>query len=210
MSQQIVKNLGDRPVLYLDISSTCTGFVVAQLDNVTKIASITKVGVLWFKDEWEHGQKYKYLRDFITDAAYIHYKVNDIVSEKYFCNPNGGMGTAVVSEATGAVKSACFDVEPNLGFYDIGPPSWRSILGIKKDKTYTGSKAWKEPTKVRVEEILGIKLPERVISNINGKERKCPTDLWDALGICLAWLSSPENGCTKFVIEDKAYEVVTV
>lgn len=210
MSQQIVKYLGDSPVLFLDISSTCTGFVVAQFDNFTKVTKINKIGVLWFHNDWAHGQKYKYLRDFITDVAYMHYKVNEIVSEKYFCNPNGGMGTAVVSEATGAVKSACFDVQPTIGFYDIGPSSWRSILNIKKDKSYKGSKAWKEPTKVKVEEILGIKLPEKIISNINGKERTCPTDLWDALGICLAWLTSPENGCTKFEIDPKAFEIVTV
>lgn len=205
---EIVKHLGDAPHIFMDISSNCTGFVVGTIDKQKKTLTIHRAGVLWFKDDWAHGQKYRYLQQFLVDVAYIHYKVNYVVAEKYFCNPNGGMGTAVVSEAVGAIKAACFEVEPNLDFYDIGPPSWRSILGIKKDKTKTGSPAWKDPTKTRVEEILGQALPEKCISNINGKERKTPSDLADALGIALAWAMHEANGVKTVVIEPNAFDVV--
>lgn len=203
-----VKYLGGEPTLYLDISSSCTGYVVATYDIANKKATILKAGVLWFNDDWEHGQKYRYLQQYVTDVAYIHFRINDIVAEKYFCNPKAGLGTAVVSEATGAVKAACYEVMTPIGFHGISPPTWRSILKIKKDKTKTGSAAWKSPTKDRVEELLGIKMPEKLTSNINGKERKCPTDLWDALAICMAWLTDPANGCTKFEIAPGAFETV--
>lgn len=202
-----VKFLGGEPTLFLDISSTCTGYVVATYNIASKVTTITKAGVLWFHADWEHGQKYRYIQQFITDIAYVHHKINDIVAEKYFCNPKAGLGTAVVSEATGAAKAACYEVSPPLSFYGISPPTWRSILQIKKDKTLSGSAAWKTPTKTKVEAILGITMPVKIVSNINGKGRQCPTDLWDALAICIAWTTAQPNGATKFILGPNVFDV---
>jgi len=201
--------LGDDRALFLDISSTCTGYVVASMCRATKVATIHKAGVLWFGKDWPHGQKYRYLQEFIVDVAYVQYRIQDIVAEQYFTNPHSGMGTQVVSEATGAAKASCFEVMPPMGFYLIPPQSWRAALEIKKDTTKKGKLAFKDPTKAKIEELLKIKLPEKMVSNIDGKSKTTPSDLADALGVCMGWLSLEPNSCTKFIIAKGAIDVPT-
>lgn len=200
---KLAEYLGDDPVLYLDISSSCTGWAVASMDRRTKKAEITAAGVLWFDKEWPHGRKYKELQDFILNIAYAGYRVNNVVAEGYMVNPKRVMGTLVIPEATGAVKAACFEATPPMGFHLILPQSWRAALQIKKDPALAGSSAWKIPTKKRIEEILG-EIPEKILSNITGKGRKTPYDLFDALGICMGWLSKDPNSCTDFILKEGA------
>lgn len=198
-----VEYLGDEPTLFLDISSTCTGWAVASMDRKTRKAKIKKAGVMWFHKDWDHGRKYKEIQDFILNVAYIQFRIQNIVAEGYMVNPKRAMGTLVIPEATGAVKACCYEAAIPLGFRTILPQSWRSALGIKKNKKIAGTKAWKEPTKEIIENILG-KLPETVMNNITGKERATPYDLYDALGVCLGWLSREPNSCTEFVLEEGA------
>lgn len=202
--------LGDEPTLFLDISSTCTGWCVGSMDRRTKKATISKAGVIWFDKKWEHGFKYNYLDKFITDFAYILYGVCHIVAEGYMFNKNRVMGTAVIPEATGSVKAICYEMDPPLDFYSVYPQTWRSILGIKKDTKATGTKMWKEPTKKLVNKRFPKQIPEKLVSNVTGKERPTPYDLFDSICIALAWFEHENNGCTKITIDGEAFKNTTV
>lgn len=199
-----IEYLGGEPTLFLDISSSCTGFVVASFNVATKEAKIIKSGVIWFDKSWDHGRKYKELQDFVLNIAYVQYRVQNIVAEGYMVNPKRVMGTLVIPEATGAIKAACYEAMPPMGFYLILPQSWRSALKIKKDSNLAGSKQWKEPTQKKIEKFLGIKFPDKIPSNINGKMRQMPYDLVDAFGVCLGWLLKDPNNCKTFLIEEGA------
>jgi len=198
MSQ--VEYLGDSRNLFLDVSSTCTGWVVANMDSRTKEVTIQKAGVIWFGDDTPHGKRYRMLCEFVLDIAYIMFHIQNIIAEGYMVNIKRVMGTLVIPEAQGAIKAACFETIPPLGFYNMFPQSWRSVLGIKKDTNFAGTKAWKEPTKTRVEQLLGQKLPEKIVSNVTGKERPMPYDMFDALAISIAWHFKEPNSCTKIKV----------
>lgn len=203
-----IEYLGDGKNLYLDISSTCTGYVIASMDTGKKIGTIHKAGILYFPTKWEHGRKYRALQEFIMDVAFIRYQIQNVIAEGYMVNPKRVMGTLVIPEATGAVQAACFESpDQPLGFYRILPQSWRASLKIKKHTKYAGNKAWKEPTKKRVESLLGVKMPTKVLNFLDSKPRKTPYDLIDALGICMGWLARDPNSCKKFIIEKGAIDV---
>jgi len=196
-----IKNYGDNRILFLDISSSCTGWVVASQHVGRKEATIHKAGVIWFDPKWSHGEKYNYLTKFIENIAYIQYKVDGIVAEGYMVNRKRMCGVLVIPEATGAIKSCCYELEPPLTFDSILPQTWRAALGIKKDKTKAGSAAWKDPAKKYVNTIFPDTFPKKMVSNITGKERATPTDLYDAICIALAWFTKDPNNCTLFRID---------
>lgn len=202
-----VSYLGDGKNLYLDISSTCTGFVIASMDRAKKTGTVHKAGILFFNSKWTHGRKYRALQEFITDVAFIRHQIQNVIVEGYMVNPKRICGTLVIPEMTGAVQAACYESsdEP-LGFYRILPQSWRAALKIKKNTKYSGVKAWKQPTKRRIQTLLGVKIPDKIKNVIDGKLRKTPYDLVDSLGVCMGWLSKDPNGCKKFKIEDNAFD----
>jgi hypothetical protein len=186
-------------VLFLDISSTCTGFAIGKMDFRKHTATISRAGVIWFGNDWDHGRKYNYLSSFILNQAYPLHDVFEIVAEAYMVNKKRMMGTLVIPEATGAVKAACYETEPPLGFDTIFPQSWRSTLGIKKNKKFAGTKAWKEPAKKYVESVFPDKIPEKLTSNVTGKLRPTPYDLYDVLCIAMAWFK--KHGVEEFTLE---------
>lgn len=201
MSTNEIKYLGDMPILYLDISSTCTGWVIGQTDTIKKEVTIHKAGVIWYEDETELGYRYRYLANWISNVAYPYYMATGIVAEGYMVNFAKRMGALVVPEFIGAVKSTCFEVDPPIDFNCIYPQQWRASLGIKKDPSKTGSAAWKIPTKQKIEELTGYQFPTKLVSNINGNKRNIPYDLFDAFGVCLGWNFKDPNNCTKVVLK---------
>lgn len=168
-------------VLFLDISSSCTGYAVASVDFNNKKANIDSTGAIWLNPNWSHQEKYSYMFQAMSTYFWIVQQVDYIVVEQYMLNAKKAMGTQVVPEMQGAIKAGAW--ENGVKVDSILPQSWRSTLGIKKDPE-TGS--YKEPTKVAIEEL--VQLPEKVVSNITGKERQTPYDVYDALGVGLAWL----------------------
>ena len=198
--------LGDDPVIYFDLSSTCTGWVVASMNRATKKAVIHKAGVIWFNSKWRHGEKYAYLYNFLLNVAYINLRINAVVAEGYMVNHKRRCGTLVIPEATGAIKTACEQVDPSLDFRTIMPQSWRSTLKIKKDTKKAGSLAWKLPTRVKIDSMFPGKIPKKLISNITGKPRPTPHDLYDAFGVCLGWLMSSPNNCTEFKLDKNVFD----
>ena len=58
--------IGDSHILFLDVSSTCTGFSIASVDWVNKKANLDKAGCIWFNSKWENAEKYDYIYHFIN------------------------------------------------------------------------------------------------------------------------------------------------
>lgn len=199
----VVEYLGPTPILYLDISSSITGYTIALFNRDKSEAIITRTGAFWFNDEDTHGLKYNKLCRFIKELC-REYKITGVVAEAYFLNPYQLAGGAICPEIQGSVKSALFDIEEPPAWYVIAPNSWRAALGIKKDTTKAGVGAFKIPTKIKIEQMLNFKFPEKIKSNLNGKLRKVPFDIFDSLGVCMGWLASQPNGCKSFIIESTA------
>lgn len=201
-----IKNYGDGRILFLDISSSCTGWAVASQDVGKKEVTIHKAGVIWFNSSWDHGQRYHYLAQFIINIAYIQFQIDHVVAEGYMVNRKRIMGVLVIPEATGAVKASCKEVDPPLTFDNILPQTWRSALKIKKNSKYAGKKAWKEPAKKFVNKQFPKKVPKKMVSNVTGKERATPHDLYDALCIAMGWFAKDPNNCTSFKLDKDAFK----
>jgi len=199
-----IKNYGDNKLLFLDLSTNCCGWTVASQHIGKKEMTIHKTGVLWFNPKWDHGEKYNYVDKFIANIAYVCYGIEGIVAEGYMVNRKRMCGVLVIPEMTGSVKSICHELEPPLTFDSLLPQSWRSILGIKKDRTKAGSAAWKAPAKKHVDKLFPKRIPDKLVSNITQKERATPTDLYDSLCLALAWFTADPNNCKSFKMDKDA------
>lgn len=191
--QRIKEEIGgekvtDVNVLFLDISSTCTGYAIATVDFINKKANVTKAGCLWFGNDWGHQERYLYMFEALQNYFWIVEHVDYIIVEQYSVNPKKLMGINVVSEMQGAIKAGAWSNGVKVD--SILPQSWRSVLKIKPTLGKNGAgktiRDFKGPTKDRVLERVAV--PEEVLSNISGEARKTPSDVYDALAIGLAWL----------------------
>jgi len=196
----VVESIGDKPALFLDLSSKCTGWCISQvIDNEV---NIFKCGSFWYDDTENHGVKYNKTANFIKELCRT-WNIKSVISEAYFTR--AGFGCQVCVELHGVIKSALQDLEDIPTYEEICVQSWRSGgLKVKKDPTKTGSAAWKPNTKKRVEEILNFKFPDYIISNVTNKKRKLSYDLVDAVGICLGYLSLEPNNFKKFILNKDA------
>lgn len=174
-------------ILFLDVSSACTGYCIAAIDFDKNKARLVEAGAIWFDDSWSHQKKYCYIGNAIANYFFIVAGIDYIVLEKYSMNPKKAMGVCVVPEMTGAIKA--YAEEHGLTVDSIPPQSWRSKLKIKKDEKGD----WKNPTKLKILEEMDV--PDRSISNITGNSRNTPSDLYDAVGVALGWLN--KMGITK-------------
>lgn len=184
-------------VLFLDVSSTCTGYSIAEVDFLHRKAEIVKAGALWFNTSWSHAEKYYYIQKAIENYFWIIEKIDYIVHETYSINPNNMMGVMVVPEMIGAIKAGA--QENNTKVDSILPQSWRSVLKVKaeiivdeegKPKLKNKGKAvkdYKKPTKTAI--LKHTNIPDKVVSNITKKMRATPSDIYDAIGVGYGWLS---------------------
>lgn len=210
--------MGDSYRLYLDMSSSCTGYVTAKFEG--NKCTISRLGVMWFGDKWENGQKYHHLHQSIGEFYTIN-AITDIIYESYHVNPNQMGNSLVVPEMIGAMKAACHDVwGMSIGYEEMSPTAWRGVLGIKPiqtpklDKngvqktTRTGrgmyDRDYKTPTKAYLDRMFDNQIPHQLVSNITGNIRATPSDLYDALAICVAW--HKKLGVQDFVIKDDALD----
>lgn len=208
--------------LFLDMSSTCTGYVVAKFSG--KTCTISRAGVMWFGSDWENGKKYHHIHQSIGEFYSVN-AVTDIIYESYHVNPNQVGNSLVVPEMIGAMKAACYDIwGMPIGTEETSPTDWRGRLGIKPIKkpkldksgnpTFRKSRSgrmmevverdYKTPVINLMNEIFQNKLPKTLISNITGNARTCPNDFTDALAICVSW--HKKFGCTEFIIAENAID----
>ena len=162
--------------LFLDISSTCTGYVIA---DVADKATILEAGAIWFAKGDSVAKKCQKIRDFIVDQA--EYGIGDgpltkVVFERYSFNTKNPNGSLVCPQMQGAVMVGCEDIAAETD--QIPPQTWRKNCGLKKKRH--------EDWKVVVQDYFRSKwkLPEKIESNVTGNMRTTPSDYFDALGVC--------------------------
>lgn len=172
-------------VLFLDVSSSCTGYSIAKCTFETRRAEIVKSGCLWLNPKWSHQEKYSYMFHAIMTYFWIVEKIDYIVHESYAVNPNRMAGVLVVPEMLGSIKVAA--QENGVKVDSLTPQTWRKELGIKPTKDDKGKRDYKKPTKDKINSMVTI--PDTCISNITGEERTTPSDLYDAIGLGLGWLT---------------------
>lgn len=173
------ETLQEATFLFLDISSTCVGYTLAKVDFVNKKAKVTEAGGIWLPDV-SHEHKYNFMYHAMVNYFDIVKQVDYVVYEMYSINPKKMMGICVVPEMIGTIR--CAMAELGVNHSTLLPQQWRSTLKIKRNE----KKDFKEPTKIRVSEY--VKVPETVISNVTGHSRNTPSDIYDSLAICIAWL----------------------
>lgn len=167
-------------ILFLDLSSNCTGYTVVQLDFVQKKAKFKKSGAIWFNPDWKNQEKYAYIFNAITNYFNIVDQVDFCVCEAYMLNPKKRMGSLVGPELHGAVQVALAEI--GVTYMTMPVQTWRKHLGVKKDSEGD----YKNPTKLEVEKY--VQLPVEIKSNITKSVRALPNDLVDSLGIALGSL----------------------
>jgi hypothetical protein len=202
--------------LFLDVSSACTGYVVAKINSggsnslARATCEIVRAGAIWYPKDWTNEKKNYYMFRIISDDFYVISAITDIIYERYSFSPKQRAGSLVVPEMIGAIKVAAFDTgELPLGVEDIPPNVWRSQLGIKADVTVSSdgkkSRDYKEPCIRYMKEQFGDKIPDQIISNVTGNLRATPNDVYDAFGVCMGW--HRKFGVNKFKIADNAFNV---
>lgn len=162
-------------ILFLDISSSCTGYTVATKDRVHHF------GALWFEKDASIAEKCWTIYRFIINMEEI-WKFKKVVFEQYSFNMSRRSGALVCPQMQGAVLVACTKLE--LDHDQITPQTWRKNCGIKKGKG-SGNAVWKEPTKKYFD--AKMEIPEKIESNITGNLRTTPYDVYDSLGIAEGW-----------------------
>lgn len=167
-------------ILFLDISSACTGYSIANVNFTTKDIKFVKAGAIWLNPDWSHQEKYHYMYHVISTYFWVAEAIDYIVVEQYSVNPKKAMGVNVVSEMQGSIKAAAW--ENGVKVTSILPQTWRKHLQIKKNSEGD----YKEPTKQKV--LTYVAVPEESISNITGQTRNTPSDLYDAVALALGWL----------------------
>lgn len=189
-------------VLFLDVSSTCTGYAIASMDlgDRSQPVVIKKAGNLWFGSDWDHQTKYSYIFNAILTYFEIVEQVDLIIHEQYSVNKDRMSGVMVLPEMIGAIKVAA--KENGVKVDSIPPQTWRAQIGLKPVVNTAGKKDYKGPCKDIMNKLFK-NIPEEVTSNITKKNRATPSDLYDALGVSLGWLK--KNGYSKIVYDKLEY-----
>jgi len=169
--------------LFLDISSTCTGYVIAE--STKNKAIIQEVGAIWFhKDDSVEKKCYEIARFVKRMFINSDEKLEKVVFESYVFNTSRVMGSLVCPHLQGAVMSVCEEL--GLKLNQITPQTWRKNCGIKAVKNAKGKRDYKQPTEAYFRAKMDI--PEKIESNITGNLRTVPSDYFDALGVCEGYL----------------------
>lgn len=186
LEQNAVK-LTDSTLLFMDLSSNCTGYSICSVNFETKRAEFKSAGAIWFNPNWSNQEKYHYLYRAITTYFDICHKVDACVAEAYMVNSKKLCGSHIGPELHGVLQVSLEEV--GIKYHNVLVQTWRKELGIKPITDISKGKPkrdFKEPTKLKVLEYVSV--PEKIISNITHGERTTPTDLFDALGVGLGFL----------------------
>lgn len=187
--------------LFCDPSINHLAYVITDIDDSEKKATIVAYGMVWTKPSWTRGQKYSYLQKVVASMinGTFYFLPKKVTTESFFANPKMRTGTFTTPVVNGLIEMTCsaYSVE----FDEVSPPDWRKVLSIKPTKV-GGKRDYKEPTKDAVfKYIKKISFPTTIKSNITLIEREMPHDITDALAIALA--SYLKKGYTvDFVINE--------
>lgn len=187
---------GKHKLLAIDPSGSHLAYAIVELDLDNKEVHIINAGMIWTPAAFERGERLRYMQSCIdsllNNPPYYEYVVDAVYSEQFFQNPKMLTGGAsIIPTINNFLEMACS--ETGIKYQELGPTTWRSILGIKATKDAKGKKDFKEPAKAYVERF--IRLPEKITSNVDGRPRNLPHDLTDA--ICVALAAGLHHGCNK-------------
>jgi Holliday junction resolvasome RuvABC endonuclease subunit len=191
----------DVNVLFLDLSSSCTGYVLVSVNFEKKSAKFITTGAIWFDDSWKNQEKYHYVFSAIVNYFNIVGQIDLCVCEAYMINRNKLMGSQVGPELHGAVQVALAEI--GVKYYTILPQSWRKALGITPNVSINAKgkkeKDFKTPTKNFVLQ-QAPHIPPQIQSNITGNNRTTPTDVYDAMAVAMGFLN--RLGVSKWDCKD--------
>jgi len=180
--------------LFLDISSTCTGYVITSAD---KDVTILEYGAIWFHKDDKTADKCYKLYSFVSGVDDKYSNMEQVVFESYSFNLKNPNGSLVCPQLQGAVMAAAKEAEWNIE--DITPQTWRKQCGIKPVKTEKKKRDYKIPTEAYFRGRYNI--PGKIISNVTGNLRTTPNDVFDALGVCEGYYRL--TGLTEFKMGEK-------
>jgi Holliday junction resolvasome RuvABC endonuclease subunit len=193
-------------ILFLDPSSSCTGFAMVSVDYGRKTAEIVSAGPLWFGSDWKEGKKLRYIFSAIRNYFFIlNQGVSEVVCEEYFfpMGPHAKVqGSMIVPEMIGVITLAAADEEPPLDFTKYSAQAWRKLLEIKPDTSPMLDKLGKPVLTKRgvAKKVKDFKtpvarlvktyftVPDEFESNITGNARQTPNDVTDVLGMVIGVL----------------------
>jgi len=183
----IVFKEGQPKALIIDPSASHLAYAIVTFDFIKKDLHIDACGMLWTKDDWSRGKRYRYMYKAIQTLASgnVDGVPNAIFTEGFFVNPKMMFGSSVIPTINSLAEMAADDLK--IPFFEMGPSTWRGILGIKPAITMVNGKRtrdYKVPTADFVSTL--IKLPEKIPSNINRNMRLVPNDVTDVLAIAIA------------------------
>lgn len=181
--------VGEVNILFLDMSSTCTGYALAKVDFHHKKATFVNSGAIWFEDTMTNQDKYHYIFSAVTNYFNIVGQIDFCVAEAYMINSKKKMGSQVGPELHGALQVALAEI--GVKYHTILPQSWRAALGIKANvsvnKTGKKEKDFKGPTKDYVTNVATI--PAQIESNVTKNMRTTPSDVYDAIAVGAGFLT---------------------
>jgi hypothetical protein len=186
-------SVNDVNILFLDLSSTCSGYTLVNVDFTKKTSKFINAGAIWFDDSWNHQDKYHYIFNAITSYFNIVGQIDYCVAESYHINPKRLMGCAVGPEMAGVVKVALAEI--GVTFSDMTPQQWRKLVGVKPTNI-NGKKDYKKPTQAVVNTF--VQVPTEIPSNITGNMRTTPSDLFDSIALGIGWLKKFEINTMDF------------
>lgn len=163
------------------------------------------IGMLWTKPSFSKGQRFSYIRQGISVLMQTEPVPYAVYTEGFFANPKQMMGSAVIPTINGIIELVSAEESlkgpQEVEYYEVSPSAWRATLSIKPTMSIIDGKKkrdYKVPTKKAVEAIIGSKLPEDMISNINGRPRQTPYDISDVMAIAIA--VGKEHGISRFEV----------
>lgn len=193
---------GSYKIMSIDPSGSHMAYTIGIVDTSSKSLNITHSGMIWTKASFNRGQRLRYMQaclNYIIDS----YNIDHTITEAYFSNPKLLTGaTAIIPVINCFIDMACSKF--NKEFMELGPTSWRSILGIKKILV-NGKSDYKKPTLDYVVKQLG-SLPATLPSNLDMRERQFPHDASDSLAIALA--IAKYNDITKVSLDKGCFRPV--
>jgi Holliday junction resolvasome RuvABC endonuclease subunit len=179
----------DVNILFLDLSSSCTGYSLVKVSFTNKKASLINAGAIWFDASMTNQDKYHYIFNAITNYFNIVGQIDYCVAEAYMINSKKMMGSHVGPEMHGALIVALAEI--GVKYSNILPQVWRKALDIKPNITFDSNKKkkrdFKLPTKNYVDSVIP-NIPQMINSNVTSNQRAIPNDLYDALAISLGFL----------------------
>ncbi len=180
----------DVNMLFLDLSSNCTGYTLVTVNFAHRKATLINAGVIWFDSSMVNQDKYHYIFNAVTNYFNIVGQIDFCVAEAYMINHNKMMGSQVGPEMHGALQVALAEI--GVKYSNILPQVWRSVLGIKPNVSLNAKgkkeKDYKTPTKAYIDKIIP-NIPQTIKSNVTNNLRATPSDLYDSLAIALGFMT---------------------